>query len=85
MERIGFVGLGTMGTAMAANLLRAEAPLTVWNRTASKGADLAAGGARSGRRKTCGNRCGSWARRVSRSRRSLRVDAGSPYRCAVQR
>ena len=33
MERIGFVGLGTMGASMAANLLRAGAPLTVWNRT----------------------------------------------------
>jgi len=33
MERIGFVGLGTMGAPMAANLLRAGATLTVWNRT----------------------------------------------------
>lgn len=33
MERIGFVGLGTMGAAMAANLARAGASPTVWNRT----------------------------------------------------
>ena len=36
MERIGFVGLGIMGRGMAANLLRAGFPLTVWNRTASR-------------------------------------------------
>jgi len=33
MERIGFIGLGTMGAAMAANLARAGAAPTVWNRT----------------------------------------------------
>jgi 3-hydroxyisobutyrate dehydrogenase len=33
LERIGFAGMGTMGAAMAANLARAGAPLTVWNRT----------------------------------------------------
>ncbi|HYO42208.1 MAG TPA: NAD(P)-dependent oxidoreductase [Candidatus Limnocylindrales bacterium] len=33
MERIAFVGLGTMGAAMAANLRRADFPVTVWNRT----------------------------------------------------
>ena len=32
-ERVGFVGLGTMGSAMAANLVRAGYRLTVWNRT----------------------------------------------------
>src|ERR1035437_5785419 len=36
MESVGFVGLGTMGAAMAANLLRAGAHLTVWNRTAAR-------------------------------------------------
>ena len=40
MERIGVVGLGTMGGAMAANLARAGAPTTVWNRTAGKTAAL---------------------------------------------
>jgi 3-hydroxyisobutyrate dehydrogenase len=33
MERIGVVGLGTMGGAMAHNIARAGFPLTVWNRT----------------------------------------------------
>ncbi len=32
-ERVGFVGLGTMGQFMAANLVRAGYALTVWNRT----------------------------------------------------
>jgi 3-hydroxyisobutyrate dehydrogenase len=45
MERIGFVGLGTMGAAMAANLARAGAPLTVWNRTPGRAAPLLALGA----------------------------------------
>jgi 3-hydroxyisobutyrate dehydrogenase len=40
MERIGFVGLGTMGAAMAANIARAGFPLTVWNRTRGKAAPL---------------------------------------------
>lgn len=41
MERIGFAGLGTMGASMAANLARAAASLTVWNRTSSRAAPLA--------------------------------------------
>ena len=40
MERIGFAGLGTMGASMAANLARAGAPLTVWNRTPGRAAAL---------------------------------------------
>ncbi|MGA7836053.1 MAG: NAD(P)-dependent oxidoreductase [Acidimicrobiales bacterium] len=44
-ERIGFVGLGTMGQFMAANLARAGFPLTVWNRTASRAHDVVALGA----------------------------------------
>ena len=40
MERIGFIGLGTMGASMAANLLRAGADLSVWNRTPGKAAAL---------------------------------------------
>ena len=46
MERIGFVGLGTMGASMAANLARAGAPLTVWNRTAGRASALLELGAR---------------------------------------
>lgn len=45
MERIGFLGLGTMGTAMAANLRRAGFDLTVWNRTPGRAAELVALGA----------------------------------------
>ncbi len=45
MERIGFVGLGTMGAAMAANLRRAGFEVTVWNRTPGRAADLVALGA----------------------------------------
>ncbi len=44
-ERIGFIGLGIMGRGMAANILRAGYPLTVWNRTAERTAALAASGA----------------------------------------
>jgi 3-hydroxyisobutyrate dehydrogenase len=44
--RLGFVGLGTMGAAMAANLLRAGHELTVWNRTAGRAAELVEAGAR---------------------------------------
>nr|ABD28508.2 Hydroxyacid dehydrogenase/reductase; 6-phosphogluconate dehydrogenase, C-terminal-like [Medicago truncatula] len=34
--RIGFLGLGIMGTPMALNLIKAGVDLTVWNRTKSK-------------------------------------------------
>lgn len=40
MERIAFVGLGTMGAAMAANLRRAGFEVTVWNRTPGRAAAL---------------------------------------------
>jgi 3-hydroxyisobutyrate dehydrogenase len=36
VEQIGVVGLGTMGGAMAANLVRAGFPVAVWNRTAGR-------------------------------------------------
>ena len=39
-ERVGFAGLGTMGSFMAANLARAGYPLTVWNRTAGRAGAL---------------------------------------------
>ncbi len=45
MERVGFIGLGIMGQGMAHNLLKANFPLTVWNRTASKTESLAAASA----------------------------------------
>lgn len=34
--RVGFLGLGIMGTPMALNLIKAGVDLTVWNRTKSK-------------------------------------------------
>lgn len=46
MERIGFVGLGTMGAAMAANLRRAGFEVTVWNRTPGRADGLVQLGAR---------------------------------------
>src|SRR5690349_19978560 len=42
---IGFMGLGTMGEAMALTLVRAGVPLLVWNRTRAKAATVAAAGA----------------------------------------
>ena len=40
MDRVGFIGLGTMGAAMAANVVRAGFPLTAWNRTPGRGTEL---------------------------------------------
>jgi len=42
----GLIGLGLMGHPMGANLLKAGHELTVWNRTASRGDDLVAQGAK---------------------------------------
>ncbi|KQX26191.1 MULTISPECIES: NAD(P)-dependent oxidoreductase [unclassified Sphingomonas] len=42
---IGFVGLGQMGAAIAANILKAGFDLTLWNRSADKAAPLVAAGA----------------------------------------
>ena len=41
MDRVGFIGLGTMGAAMAANIVRAGFPLTAWNRTPGRAQELA--------------------------------------------
>jgi 3-hydroxyisobutyrate dehydrogenase-like beta-hydroxyacid dehydrogenase len=57
-ERVGFIGLGIMGSRMAANLRRAGFGLTVWSRTTEKarewaqehGAELAASPAELGGR-----------------------------------
>jgi 3-hydroxyisobutyrate dehydrogenase len=43
---IGFIGLGIMGRAMARRLVDAGHRVTVWNRDASKAAELVAAGAR---------------------------------------
>jgi 3-hydroxyisobutyrate dehydrogenase-like beta-hydroxyacid dehydrogenase len=46
MPAVGLIGLGLMGHPMGANLLKAGHQLTVWNRTASRGDDLVAQGAK---------------------------------------
>jgi len=43
---VGLIGLGLMGHPMGVNLLKAGHELTVWNRTASRGDDLVAQGAK---------------------------------------
>lgn len=48
MASIGFLGLGIMGKAMAANLVKAGFDVTVWNRNSEKCAELVALGARQG-------------------------------------
>jgi 3-hydroxyisobutyrate dehydrogenase len=45
VERIGFLGLGTMGAAMAGHLVRSGRTVTVWNRTPGRAADLVEAGA----------------------------------------
>lgn len=45
-ERLGFVGLGTMGQPMAGRILGAGFPLTIWNRTIAKTEALAKKGAK---------------------------------------
>lgn len=45
MERVGVVGLGTMGAAMAANLRAAGHQTLVWNRTAGRAGPLTEAGA----------------------------------------
>jgi 3-hydroxyisobutyrate dehydrogenase len=46
MARVGCIGLGTMGGPMAGHLLDAGHEVAVWNRTAAKGDELVARGAR---------------------------------------
>lgn len=43
--KIGFLGLGKMGSGIAANLVRAGHEVTVWNRSAQKAQQLVAQGA----------------------------------------
>jgi 3-hydroxyisobutyrate dehydrogenase len=44
-ERVGFIGLGSMGEPMAMNLVKAGTPLLVWNRTIEKCKALQSAGA----------------------------------------
>ena len=55
MVEIGFIGLGRMGSGMAANLQRAGHSLTVYNRSPGKDKDLVRAGAR--RADTLGDAC----------------------------
>ncbi len=43
--RIGFIGLGNMGAAIAANLLSSRHPVSIWNRTSAKARALVDAGA----------------------------------------
>jgi 3-hydroxyisobutyrate dehydrogenase-like beta-hydroxyacid dehydrogenase len=45
-KKVGFVGLGMMGSPMSKNLLKAGYELTVWNRTTSKMKEIVTSGAR---------------------------------------
>jgi 2-hydroxy-3-oxopropionate reductase len=47
LKRIGFIGLGLMGSGMTMNLLKAGFPLTVWNRSPEKMKTIIAAGAKS--------------------------------------
>ena len=44
-EKIGFVGLGIMGSGMARNLVEKGHDITVWNRTRSRTDEISAAGA----------------------------------------
>ena len=44
-QSVALLGLGTMGSGMAGNLIKSGFPLTVWNRTRAKAEPLAAKGA----------------------------------------
>ncbi len=45
-QRVGFLGMGLMGSRMARTLLRKGFPVTVWNRTRSRAEALVADGAK---------------------------------------
>ena len=45
MKKIAYLGMGIMGRGMAANLLKAGYPVTVWNRTPERCQPLVAQGA----------------------------------------
>ena len=46
IKTISYLGLGTMGSGMASNLLKAGYELVVWNRSARKSKSFAKKGAR---------------------------------------
>ncbi|MBD3172276.1 NAD-binding protein [Candidatus Bathyarchaeota archaeon] len=46
LDKIGFIGIGLMGSGMSMNLLKAGYQLTVWNRTTSKTKPIVEAGAK---------------------------------------
>jgi 2-hydroxy-3-oxopropionate reductase len=48
LPSVSFLGTGLMGKPMGMNIIRAGLPVTVWNRTISKTAELVAAGAKAG-------------------------------------
>ncbi len=46
MQRVGFIGMGLMGSQMSRKILEAKYPLTVWNRKKEKAGALISGGAK---------------------------------------
>ena len=46
MQRVGFIGIGLMGSQMSRKILEAGYPLTVWNRKKEKGGTLISAGAK---------------------------------------
>ena len=46
MTRVGFIGLGLIGSPMCRNILKAGHEVTVWNRTPSRMDELVAAGAK---------------------------------------
>jgi len=46
MAKIGWIGLGNMGSPMSKNLVKAGHEVTVWNRTKAKADDVLAAGAK---------------------------------------
>jgi 3-hydroxyisobutyrate dehydrogenase len=46
LKKIGFIGIGLMGKGMSLNLIKAEYPVTVWNRTESKTKPIVEAGAK---------------------------------------
>ena len=40
MARIGFIGLGIMGSGMVKNLVKAGHQVTVWNRSSTKYSEI---------------------------------------------
>ena len=48
MQRIGFIGIGLMGSQMSRRILEAGYPLMVWNRTKDRASHLTSAGAKWG-------------------------------------